>query len=535
LKKGILKGDFELESQLCDSTKGAIISTLVVLLIGLFLSSCAPVGPDFVKPEFDETEQWSRLVASELATSKPEMEKWWQVFNDPVLNTLVGRAHKNNNTTEIAALRVLEARAQLGIAVGTIYPQSQRALGDATYISTPDNTGFGSSDWSYNLGASAAWEIDFWGKFRRGIESADAAFLASVAAYDQALVLLTAAVVDTYTIIRTAEEQLRITYQNGAIQQKSYDIATVLYKNGETSELDMQQAYTLLLSTQASIPTFETQLIQTQNVLSVLLGQQPGSVNTLLSENTGIPTLPDEISIGFPADMLRHRPDVRQAELLAMAQNARVGVANAQLYPNFSLVGSIGLVSGGAAGNSFGDLFDSGAVGYSVGPSFVWPFFNYGRIKNNVRVQDARLQQALVNYRETVLQAAREAENAMAGFIGARKQTLILEKTVQSAERSNELSTFRYKEGFSDYLRVLNSQQSLVVQQQRYITTQSIAVNNFVALYKALGGGWEDRQGPPYIDPETLKTMENRTDWGKLLESGMKEPDRTKSIPTVDW
>lgn len=525
----------ELERQSSKNSSGIIVTSLLVVIIWAFLSSCAPVGPDFVKPEFDEAEQWSKTVSSELATAKPEMEKWWQVFNDPVLNTLVERAHKNNNTTEIAALRVLEARAQLGIAVGTLYPQSQRALGDASYISTPDNTGFGTSDWSYNLGASAVWEIDFWGKFRRGIESADAAFMASVAAYDQALVLLTAAVVDTYTIVRTAEEQLRIAYQNEALQQKSYDIATVLYKNGETSELDMQQAYTLLLSTQASIPAFETQVIQTQNVLSVLLGQQPGSVNAQLLEKTGIPTLPDEISIGFPADMLRHRPDVRQAELFAMAQNARVGIAEAQLYPSFSLVGSIGLVSGGAAGNSFGDLFDSDAVGYSVGPSFVWPFFNYGRLKNNVRVQDARLQQALVNYRETVLQAAREAENAMAGFVGARKQTLILEKTVQSAERSNELSTFRYKEGFSDYLRVLNSQQSLVVQQQRYITTQSVAVNNFVALYKALGGGWEDRDGPPYIDPDTLETMENRTDWGELLEGGLKEPDRTKIIPKVDW
>lgn len=525
----------ELERQLWKNCGGIIATSLFVVIIGLILSSCAPVGPNFVKPEIDGAQKWSETATAELPTSKPELKKWWQVFNDPVLNTLVERARKNNNTAEIAGLRVLEARAQLGIATGTFYPQSQIASGDATYISTPDNTGFGSSDWSYNLGISVAWEIDFWGKFRRGIESADAAFLASVAAYDQALVLLGSTVVDTYTIVRTAEEQLRIAYQNEALQKISYDIASVLYKNGETSELDMQQAYTLLLSTQASIPAIETQLIQAQNALSVLLGQRPGSVNALLADTKGIPNLPTHISIGFPADMLRHRPDVRQAELLAMAQNAQVGVAQAQLYPSFSLTGSIGLVSGGAAGNTFGDLFDSDAVGYSIGPSFVWPFLNYGRIKNRVRVQDSRLQQALVNYRETVLQAAREAENAIAGFVGARKQTLILEKTVNSAERSSELSIYRYKEGFSDYLRVLNSQQSLFLQQQRYITTQSATVSNLVALYKSLGGGWEDREGPPHITPETLKTMENRTDWGDLLKGGMKEPDRTKIIPAVDW
>ena len=188
-------------------------------------------------------------------------------------------------------------------------------------------------------------------------------------------------------------------------------------------------------------------------------------------------------------------------------------------HASFSLSGSIGVASNTAGDADFGDLFDSDAITWSIGPSFVWPFLNYGRIKNNVRVQDARLQQALVNYRETVLQAAREAEDAMATFIGTRQQNAILAETVVSAIRSNELSTLRYSEGFSDYERVLNAQQALFNQQQRYIGNQGDIVRNVVALYKALGGGWENRDGLPYVDPETLEIMSDRTDWGDLIDA----------------
>ena len=297
----------------------------------------------------------------------------------------------------------------------------------------------------------------------------------------------------------------------------------MLFENGADSELDMQQAQTLLLSTQATIPGLEIALAQSRNALSTLLGLPPGSVKDMLAAGSGIPALPGEIAIGIPADMLRRRPDVRQAEYLAMAQNAQIGLAKADLYPSFSLTGSIGLAANTAGDADFGDLFSSDALTWSVGPSFVWPFLNYGRIKNNVRVQDARLQQALIAYRESVLQAAREAEDAMASFIGGRKQNQILAQTVASAIRSNELSTLRYSEGFSDYERVLNAQQALFQQQQRYITNQGDIVRALIALYKALGGGWQNRDGLPRIDPETLEVMQQRSDWGELLEAYEEE------------
>jgi NodT family efflux transporter outer membrane factor (OMF) lipoprotein len=483
------------------------------------LAACAPVGPEFVKPEVDLPAGWSETGADRFASSTSAEPRWWQVFEDPVLNELVATAWQQNNSLEIAGLRVLEARAQLGIAQGNLYPQSQLAAGSAVYTSPADNLSGGSGFWQYGIGASASWEIDFWGRFRRGIESADAAYLSSIEARNQALIILTAQVVNTYTTIRVNQEQLRIARDNVDIQQRSYDIANVLYRNGADSELDMQQASTLLLSTQATIPGYETAVQQAQNALNVLLGNPPGSIDDLVDGGEGIPALPAIFETGIPADLLRRRPDVRQAELNAMAQNALVGLAEADLYPSFSLTGSIGLAAGGPGGTDFGDLFGNDALTFSVGPSFVWPFLNYGRIRNNVRVQDARLQQALVNYRETVIQAARDVEDAMASLDGSLAQESILQQTVESAKRSNELSVLRYREGFSDYQRVLDAQKSLFSQQQRLIIQRGTSVASLVALYKALGGGWETQAGETLISKESREQMQQRTNWGDLLDS----------------
>jgi NodT family efflux transporter outer membrane factor (OMF) lipoprotein len=494
-------------------------SLAVCAAIAMGLNACMVVGPDFVEPVEDVSDAWVQSLEEGLDSAAGPEAEWWMVFDDPVLNKLVELAKQGNNNLQVAGLRVLEARAQLGIATGAQYPQGQFLQGDAAYVSPPDTNQFAQNGWTYGASANVAWEIDFWGKFRRGIEASDAAFFASLAAYDQTDVLLTAAVVDIYSIIRTTEEQLRISQENVVIQQRSFEIAAVLFKNGANSELDMQQASTLLLGTKATIPSLEVALAQSRNALSTLLGLPPGTVKKLLLEAAGIPVIPGKTSVGAPADMLRRRPDVRQAEFLALTQNELVGVAKADLYPSFSLFGSIGVSTGSSGDADFGDLFESDSVTYSYGPSMTWPFLNYGRIKNNIRVQDARLQQALINYKETVLQAAREAEDAMAGFVGANEQAAILAKAVESAKRSNELSTLRYREGFSAYQRVLESQQALFSQQQRYITARGDTVRNLVSLYKALGGGWDALPGEAIINADTLETMRGRVDWGDLLES----------------
>lgn len=487
---------------------------LVVLLAG-----CSAVGPEYVQPDAPVPDTWEVKTAG-LTANQYELIEWWEVFEDPVLSELVDIAQQQNYTLELAGLRVLESRAQLGIATGAKYPQQQIAAGGVTRISPSENAGQGATSFNqYGLGASLAWEMDFWGRFRRGIESADAALAASVASYDEAMVLVTAQVVDSYAVIRTLEEQLQIARDNLVLQQRSYDIAEVLYRSGQDSELDVQQALTLLLSTKATVPELDTQLALAQNALNTLLGQNDGFVETLIMPGP-IPAVPDQVAVGIPADLLRRRPDVRQAELLAVAQNAQVGVATADLYPSIALTGSLGVVSisSGVGGGGASDLFSSDSLTYTAGASFTWPFLNYGRIRNNIRAQDARLQQALVAYQQSVLLAAQEVDDAMVSLAGAQAQIDILDDTVEAAKRSNELSVIRYREGFSDYQRVLDAQKSLFSQQNRYASSKGLAVRSLVDLYKALGGGWEVREGRPFVDEDTLAVMRERTNWGELLD-----------------
>ena len=238
-------------------------------------------------------------------------------------------------------------------------------------------------------------------------------------------------------------------------------------------------------------------LQQAKNALSVILGLPPSDISKMLERDEHFPVLPDNVSVGIPADMLRQRPDVRRAELQAIAQNALVGVANANLYPSFSLNGYLGLAAAGntdttrTGDSGIGELFRSDSLTYSVGPSFVWPFLNYGRIRNDIRVQDARLQQALVQYRETAIQAAREVEDAMTALVNSHEQDDILQQTVEVAQRSSDLSMLRYQEGFADYQRVLNAQQSLFGAQQRYAANRGAVLTNYINLYRSLGGGWQ--------------------------------------------
>jgi len=494
----------------------------------LCLSACAPVGPDFVRPDVETRPEWLKQELDTFETTPAELSRWWQTLGDPVLDELIVTARRENNSLRIAGLRVLESQARLNIAIGNRYPQQQVLAGNVAAIGNSENTANSvSTDTSFtelNLGASVVWEIDFWGRFRRGIEAADADLLASIADYDDVIVLLTAQVADVYALIRSTEEQLRLARDSYDIQERSFEIAEVLYRNGSSSELDALQAKTQLLGTAAVIPSLEITLAQLKNALAVLLGRMPGEIDGILKGSSTVPRPPVSIAAGIPADLLRQRPDVRSAELRALAQNSLVGVAEADLYPSFTLTGSLGVsATEGTTSTQSGEggadeLFSSDSLAYSIGPGFVWPFLNYGRIRNNVRVQDARLQQALVAYRETVIQAAREVEDAMAAYIGTRAQDEILAEGVRTARRSAELSLLRYQEGFADYQRVLQSQQALFAQQQRYAGNLGNVLRSFVALYRGLGGGWQTAGPANFVDEATRDEMRERTNWGNLLD-----------------
>jgi len=502
---------------------------LALLVSALLLAACTPVGPEFVRPDAPVYPAWLRAELDAFDASPVQLAEWWRVLEDPTLEELIRVAHRDNNSLRIAGLRVLEAQAALNIATGNRYPQSQFVAGDATAVAASEsaaNTAAGDLEFvQYNLGVGLSWEIDFWGRFRRGIEAADAGLLASMADYDDLLVLLTAQVADTYAVIRATEEQLRLARRSLQIQRRSFEIVELLYRSGESSELDALQARTLLLSTEASIPGLEASLRQAINALATLLGSAPRDMSDLLGARGTIPRVPEKVSVGVPADLLRQRPDVRAAELRALAQNARVGLATANLYPSFSLGGFLGLTAADSTDTTktgetgIGELFRAESLTYSAGASFVWPFFNYGRIRNNIRVEDARLQQSLVAWRETVIQATREVEDAMVAYESARAQDEVLGETVRTAERSAELSLLRYQEGFADYQRVLDAQQALFTQQQRYAANRGNVVRSLVRVYRSLGGGWQNAGLTSYVDEATRDEMRQRTDWGDLLDT----------------
>lgn len=505
-------------------------STVVLLALLAVLAGCA-VGPDYVKPTVAEPQAWSESQDPALPGEQADFSRWWTVFADPVLDSLIEKAHANNPGLQAAGIRILEARAQLGIATGSLYPQIQQLRGDLLAVGGSENSAntTPSADLQYGetgVGFDMAWELDFWGKFSKAVAAGVGNLDASIANYDDILVTLTAEVARIYARVRTFEARLAITRENVAIQTRSLEIATVRFKGNEVTELDVAQARTLLANTQASIPRLESTLRQSKNALALLLGLFPAELEAMLTGPSNIPSAPAEVAVGIPADMLRRRPDVREVERRLLAQNALTGVAEADLYPRLSLVGSVGLRSSSAditaagfpGGSNLGDVFDSSSVEYLFGPALSWDIFNYGRIKNRIRVEDARFQQLAEAYRNTVLKAVREVEDASVAFLRSQLESTYLAESASAAARSVELAMLQYKEGLADYQRVLDTQRALAAQQDVLTTSRGDIAVNLVALYKALGGGWEVRKGKPFAPEATRKEMAQRTDWGNLLD-----------------
>jgi NodT family efflux transporter outer membrane factor (OMF) lipoprotein len=522
---------------------------LLVLVAMSFFMSCSMVGPDFVEPRAPIETEWLASGDTRLRTESADYREWWTVFDDPVLSGLIASAYRQNLPLQIAGLRILEARALLGVATGNLYPQVQQGRAAFDYTRISENTAnttaaFDQKYWEASTGFDAGWELDIWGKFRRAIESGEANLEASVADYDDALVSLTAEVARTYVVIRTIDERLAVARQNVEIQQRSLDIARVRFEAGAVTELDVQQAKSLLTNTQASIPGLEASLRQAQNALAILLGKLPGEVDEVLQEKGAIPAVPTEVVVAMPAELLRRRPDVRLAEYQLAVQSPLIGVAKADLYPSFELFGSIGLRSADsdltAAGSSdYADLLDADSLEIFAGPSFRWNLFNYGRIKNRVRVEDARFQQLVVNYENTVLRAQQEVEDALVGFLKTQEQESFLLESVTAAKRSVDLSMVQYREGLIDYQRVLDSQRILADQQDLQVATTGSVVTNLIAAYKSLGGGWQIREGNGFVPSAILDEMSERTDWGDLLSpTAVQDPipeERRGRWRRPDW
>lgn len=482
--------------------------------LAALLGGCTQVGPDFQLVPAPWLEHWSTPQleqASRLAGT--DSRQWWVVFADPTLDALIAEADAHNTDLRVAGLRVAEARAQLAIAQTGRYPQVQQFRGEHLYLKQDQ---FGSANardsvfWQSSLGFDIAWEIDFWGRFSRAVEAADALYFASQANYADAMVLLRAQVADTYFSLRTVEARLDIAHENAQRQARSLQITERLFRHGEHDELDWQQARTQYLATQATIPELENQLNALRNVLCALLGRPPGPMPELAARHAQLPVPDKAVLRDVPASLLQRRPDIRAAEQAVVAQSALVGVTEADLYPSLSLLGSIGWTFVSAS-----QLPDS--LQLATGPSLVWNPFDYGRRRNAVRVEDARLQQLIEQYQRGVREAAREADDAASGLVRSLQSAEIRQQAAQAAQRSLALASSQYREGFADFQRVLDAQQLLLQQQDGYLVSRGNAVGSLVALYKALGGGWDPQR--PVIAPDTRQQMQQRTDWGDLLDS----------------
>jgi NodT family efflux transporter outer membrane factor (OMF) lipoprotein len=508
-----------------------------LLILGLvWLTGGCTVGPNFTTPTAPVADKWIEEGSKAVDSGAADHRDWWTVFNDSVLTRLIGLAYERNLTLQTAGVRVLEARAQLGIAIGEFYPQQQQVGSSLSYNRIPVSLPYNfitNTYWADQFGAQTAWEVDFWGKLRRAIESADGAFLASVANYDDVLVTLVGDVASDYVKIRTTERQIVIARDNITRQRTALKIASAKFQYGTATRRDVYQAENALGATEAAIPQLNIQLAQAKNALSVLLGMPPGPLNDLLAGSGDIPTAPERVIVGIPADLLRRRPDVKRAELQAAAQSAQIGLTKADLFPTFSLVGNVGTLATDVGTSSLGNVFTRGSLHYSVGPALQWNILNYGQITNNVRVQDAKFQELLIDYQNTVLKAQQEVENGIATFINSRDQAAFLQQSVAAAEGALRISLLQYRQGIADFTTVLTAEQNLYQAQNNLVlATGSIALG-LITTYRALGGGWQIREGRDFVPTETQREMRDRTNWGTLLTPDLLRP-KAPGLPSPE-
>jgi NodT family efflux transporter outer membrane factor (OMF) lipoprotein len=502
-----------------------ILRAAVLAGVVLGASGCM-VGPDHQRPEIAMNAAWSGTGDPRVAADSTVEIAWWKTFQDPALDRLIELSYNQNLPLQVAGLRIMEARAQLGVANAALLPQNvdPNVLASANGVSEhAPNGALGDRHYgNYLVGFDAIWEPDFWGKYRREIKATRAQYGATVADYDDALVSLSADVARTYIVIRTFDVLLDLAHQNVTVQEEGLQIATARFRNGATSELDVAQATNLLESTRATIPTLEQGSQQAKNALSTLIGRPTGAVKDMLGTSRDIPV--PQVSVGMPAELLRRRPDIRAAELRAIAQCDRIGVAKAQLLPSFQLFGSIGTqtsTGGGVpSGNSnLSNLFGPDSLAYNAGAGIFVPLLEYPRLMNNVRVEDARYQELLIQYVDTVIKAAQEVEDGMTGYLKQRDASVFAQNAVTAAQNAVKISLVQYREGSVDYQRVLDAQRTLLESQNKLTDTRSSAATSLIALYKALGGGWELRKEDAVVTESAKREMQNRTNWGGYLSN----------------
>ena len=444
------------------------------------------VGPNYCRPAAPVAKTWIDANDARVKTDEVDLSRWWTVFNDPALNSLICTAYHQNLTLREAGFRVLEARAQLGIDTGNLFPQTQQMTGsytrNAVSRNTANSTFIGKRFFSQtNYGFNLAWELDFWGRFRRAIESDEATLNANVELYDSALVTLLGDIATNYDQMRTLEQQIKYAQDNVQVQRDTLTIVEARFKASTTSELDVDQARSTLAATEAAIPEFEIALRQTVNQLCILMGMPPEELRLRLGPGN-IPAAPPEVVVGVPADLLRRRPDVRAAERLLAAQSAQIGVAESAFYPHISILGNVGW-----SAQATSHLFTPGSLNGTFGPAFQWNILNYGRILNGVRLQDYKFQELIATYQQTVLNANQDAENGMVTFLRGQERTRFQAESVDQAKKAVQIALVQYKAGTVDFTTVTQVEQTLVTQQNTLAIAQGEIATGLIQIYR---GSW---------------------------------------------
>ncbi len=463
-----------------------IIAALAVAL----LAGCA-VGPDYQPPKTDVSGQWTSPLAGGETNGPVDLAVWWSHFHDPNLDAFEALAVQSNLTLRAAETRVREARAERDVVAGGLWPTlnangsySRNHYSRNTFPPLPSTVPL---DYNlYNAGFDAAWELDVFGGTRRATEAATADLGAAEFGWHDALVSLLAEVARDYLEARGYQQRLVITRQNIQVEQDTLELTSNRFENGLSSDLDVQQATALLTATQAQVPSLEAGFAQSSHHLATLLGQPPGALMEAMSAEKPIPVTPPVVPVGLPSELLQRRPDIQRAERELAAATARIGAAKADLFPKFYLTGMAGLQSVSAD-----HWFDDASRYWSAGPSVQWELFEAGRIRANVRVQNARQETALDTYQQAVLTALEDAENALVAYAKEQVRRESLAQSVQADQQALELSTQLYQSGLADFLRVLDSERALYAAQDALVQSDQSVAQDLVQLYKALGGGWQ--------------------------------------------
>jgi NodT family efflux transporter outer membrane factor (OMF) lipoprotein len=467
---------------------------LFAIFLVLSVAGCVAVGPDYKSPDMAAPDLWSSNLRRGLSAAEPEAQalaQWWTTLGDADLSNLAERAAAGNLDLQIAQARIREARARRGIAEAGLFPSLDLG-GSATVSRGSEETGAGLRRELYRAGFDSSWEVDVFGGVRRSVEAAEGDLEARVADYQDVLVSLLAEVALNYVEARTFQTQLQAAEENLKAQAETLQLVEWRYAAGLVNSLDVEQAKSNLESTRAQLPRFRSNIEAAKHRLAILLGIFPGMLEAQLAARKPIPEAPLEVAVGVPAEVLRRRPDVRRAERQLAAQTARIGVATADLYPKFSLPGSIGLEA-----LSANHLFSTSSWLWTLVSRFSWNVFKGGAIRQNIEVQNALQEQTLKQYEAAILIALEDVENALTAFAEEQERRDALLAATESAQRAAELARDQYASGLIDFQTVLDSERSVLSFQDQLAQSRGQVTSNLISLYKALGGGWTAITGIP--------------------------------------